>query len=65
MSNRDKLLELMIYYRVDTHTVASILGLSPVTVRIYKSAGGKNITQNNLQLLKYKLAESYKIPEKN
>ena len=61
MSNRKKMLDLMAHYRVDTHTVASILGLSPTTIRIYKSAGGHNIKDNDIKLLEYKLAENYKI----
>ena len=48
-------------YRVDNEIVSKILGLSPITVKIYRSKKGNEITDNDLELLKYKLAENYKI----
>jgi hypothetical protein len=61
MASHNKLRKLMGKYRVDNEIVAKILTLSPITVKIYRSKSGNNITDNDLELLKYKLAENYKI----
>jgi hypothetical protein len=61
MASHNKLRKLMGKYRVDNEIVASLLKLSPITIKIYRSKAGNNITDKDLELLKYKLAEQYQI----
>lgn len=61
MASHNKLRKLMGKYRVDTETVAHLLSLSPKTIKVYRSRAGNCITDKDLELLKYKLAENYTI----
>ena len=59
MASHNKLRKLMGKYRVDTEIVARLLKLSPSTVKVYRSRSGNDMTDKDLELLKFKLAEKY------
>lgn len=61
MENRERLHLLMKHYRVSVKTVASLLNLTPETIRNYRSKSGVSITDNDLELLRYKLEDGFKI----
>ena len=61
MASHNKLRKLMGEYRVDSDVVSRLLNLAPNTIKTYRSKAGNNITDKDLELLKYKLAENYKI----
>lgn len=55
MSNREKLISLMTEYNLKARDVAAILKVSYITVRIWRTLGGKPIPDSKLELLKLKL----------
>jgi len=61
MASHNKLRKLMGVYRVDNEIVAKLLSLAPNTIKTYRSKSGNNITDKDLELLKYKLDEQYQI----
>ncbi len=61
MASHNKLRKMMGKHRVDIDTVAKLLNFSPSTIKIYRSKGGNNITDKDLELLKYKLVEKFPV----
>ena len=55
--NRDALIKLMERYRIRISDVAELLDIEYITAKQYRVSSGRDITDNNLELLKYKLAE--------
>lgn len=54
--NREELMDLMDRYHLSTSDVALLLGKTSTTIRIYRSVGGNAITDNDLELLRLKVA---------
>lgn len=57
--NQAKLIELMDRYRVTIDMVADLLEKKYDTVRVYRSIAGRNINDNELERLEFKLAQKY------
>ncbi len=57
--NRNKLIQLMTDYRVSIKDVALLINKAEITIRIFRSVSGVDITGNDLELLELKLAAKY------
>lgn len=55
--NREKLLQLMADHRLSVAQVAELLGRSAQTVNEWRCINAKNISDNNLELLEFKLTK--------
>lgn len=58
-ANRQTLKELMTKHDVNCVEVANLLGVKPQTVRQWRCGSGKDVSGNNLELLKFKLESKH------
>jgi len=55
MTNREKLISLMTEHNLKCPQVASMLGVKPNTIRVWRSKNVKYVPDSKLELLKFKL----------